>query len=57
MAKAYISHPGSSKRISMQNVERGHKECIQVKFMLLASLHTTVLYRTKYIDYLVQCFI
>jgi len=30
MAKAYISHPGSSKRLSMQNVERGHKECVQV---------------------------
>jgi len=30
MARAFISHPGSSRKSSMQNVERGHKECTQV---------------------------
>jgi len=31
MARAFISHPGSSGKSSMQNVERGHKECTQVR--------------------------
>jgi len=30
MARAFISHPGTSQKSSMQNVERGHKECTQV---------------------------
>jgi len=30
MAKAFISHSGSSRKTSMQNIERGHKECTQV---------------------------
>ena len=31
MAKAYSSHRGSNKKASLQNVERGHKECLLVK--------------------------
>jgi len=38
MARAFSSHPGSSRKSSMQNVERGHKECTQVQFELLVAV-------------------
>jgi len=39
MAKAFISHPGSSRKSSMQNVERGRKECTQVGLYNRVMMH------------------